>query len=80
MSAFLFRYHGVDDVEPLTSPSFADVDALHPFFLEVEWMADTEISTGYGDGSFRPSAAVTRQAMSAFLYRLDHLRCRCGRG
>ena len=56
MSAFLFRYHGDDDVEPPTIPSFADVDALHPFVEEVEWMADTEISTGYDDGTFRPSA------------------------
>jgi hypothetical protein len=36
-------------------------------------MADYGISEGYEDGTFRPSAVVTRQAMSAFLYRLDLL-------
>jgi hypothetical protein len=30
------------------------------------------ISTGYGDGTYRPTAAaVTRQAMSAFMYRVS---------
>jgi len=34
-------------------------------------MADAGISTGYADGTFRPAAKVTRQAMAAFMYRLD---------
>ena len=34
-------------------------------------MADANISTGYPDGTFHPTANVTRQAMAAFMYRLD---------
>jgi hypothetical protein len=33
-------------------------------------MRVTHISTGFSDGTYRPTADVTRQAMSAFLYRL----------
>ena len=36
-------------------------------------MAQTGISTGYNDGTFRPSADVTRQAMAAFMRRLADL-------
>ncbi|OWY59268.1 hypothetical protein B7486_75500, partial [cyanobacterium TDX16] len=31
------------------------------------------ISEGYDDGTFRPDANVSRQAMAAFLFRLDAL-------
>lgn len=67
-------------VTPLTAigasalvQSFSDVPTTHPFFDEIEWMADRGISTGYADGTYRPSADVTRQAMSAFMYRLAEL-------
>jgi hypothetical protein len=37
-------------------------------------MADAGISAGFGDGTYRPSEPVTRQAMSAFLNRgLGHV-------
>ena len=53
-----------------TVASFADVPTDHPFCPEIRWMADEGISTGYVDGTYRPAAPVTRQAMAAFLYRL----------
>lgn len=53
---------------------FNDVPANHPFFDEITWMADTGISTGYDDGTYRPGDPVTRQAMSAFMQRLYSLR------
>ena len=34
-------------------------------------MRDASISTGFTDGTYRPSASVTRQAMSAFMARLS---------
>jgi streptogramin lyase len=70
MSAFMYRLADEPPVMLPASPSFSDVGAGHPFYDEVEFMAEAEISTGYDDGTFRPSAAVTRQAMSAFLRRL----------
>jgi hypothetical protein len=32
-----------------------------------------DISTGFGHGTYRPSIVVTRQAMSAFMYRVSLL-------
>ena len=56
--------------QPPTTPTFSDVGLQHPFFSEVEWLADQGIAQGYDDGTFRPSATVTRQAFAAFLQRL----------
>ncbi|OWY59276.1 hypothetical protein B7486_75440, partial [cyanobacterium TDX16] len=54
-----------------TVQTFTDVSPSHPFSDEIEWMADTGISTGYQPGpTYRPSIAVSRQAMSAFMRRL----------
>jgi len=69
MSAFLYRSAGEPTFEPPGPPIFADVSTGHPFYAEISWMADAGISTGYADDTYRPSSQVTRQAMSAFLYR-----------
>jgi subtilisin-like proprotein convertase family protein len=60
----------VRPVESCTSPPFADVPIDNPFCQEIQWMRDEQISEGFGDGTYRPSATVSRQAMSAFLARL----------
>ncbi len=51
--------------------AFTDVDKDHPFCPEIKWMADNGIAFGYSDGTYRPTREVTRQAMAAFIYRLD---------
>jgi len=70
MAAFLFRVAG--EPAPATPPSqtFSDVTASHPFFDEIAWMTEAGVANGFEDGTFRPSAAVSRQAMAAFLLRL----------
>ncbi len=50
--------------------SFVDVPATHPFVSDIAWLAGRGITTGYSDGTFRPSAPVTRAAFAAFLYRM----------
>lgn len=56
------------------SHQFSDVPNEHPFHDEIGAMADAGITTGFGDGTFRPSQPLTRQAMSAFLARgLGHV-------
>ncbi len=37
---------------------------------EVAWLADAGITNGYSDGTFRPSATLTRGAWITFLWRL----------
>jgi S-layer homology domain len=49
---------------------FSDVPESHPFHDEILWLAEKGISTGFNDGTYRPSDAVTRQAMAAFLQRM----------
>lgn len=56
--------------EPAPASSFTDVAPSYVFYDEISWMADQDLAEGYSDGTFRPGANVTRQALSAFLYRL----------
>lgn len=50
---------------------YADATPSHLFYEEIVWMTNTGLSEGFGDGTFRPAANVTRQAMSAWLHRLN---------
>jgi len=68
MAAFLYRGLELEDAD-VEEPTFSDVPEDHPFFIEIEALAASGITTGYDDGTFRPSANVTRQAMAAFLVR-----------
>ena len=56
-------------VDPRPDPGFSDVPESHPFAAPIAWLVRSQITTGYDDGTFRPTASVTRQAMAAFLYR-----------
>lgn len=58
-------------VAPKPTATFTDVPAGAAFAKEISWTADKGISTGWADGSFRPLENVSRDAMSAFLYRLS---------
>ncbi|OWY60343.1 hypothetical protein B7486_69690, partial [cyanobacterium TDX16] len=52
------------------TPSFGDVGTAHPFFAEIEWLAEVEVTGGFPDGGYHPAAPVSRQAMAAFMFRL----------
>lgn len=54
--------------------SFSDVPVNHPFYDEIEWVAEAGIAQGYDDGTYRPGEPVTRQAMAAFMQRLWELQ------
>jgi alpha-tubulin suppressor-like RCC1 family protein len=72
MSAFMPRLAGAE-LTPCTEQPFSDVAIDHPFCAEIKWMKESDISTGFNDGTYRPTIAVTRQAMSAFMYRVSLL-------
>ncbi len=55
---------------PLSALQFSDVPAGTPHEEHIAWLAAKKISTGYEDGTFRPTQAVNRDAMAAFMYRL----------
>ena len=69
MAAFFYRMAGSPQFTAPSTPSFKDVPRDHPFFKEIEWMRARGITTGWSDGTFRPNAAVNRDAMAAFFYR-----------
>lgn len=69
MAAFLYRAAGSPTFSPPATPSFSDVPTSHQFFLEIEWLAASGITGGFADGTFGPTAVVTRGAIAAFLHR-----------
>ncbi len=57
-----------------TLVEFADVDGSVKFEREIAWLANEGISTGWrrgGVSEFRPYESITREAMAAFLYRME---------
>jgi len=71
MAAFLRRM-GVEGNLPACSVApFTDVPKTNAFCPDITWLVDNEIANGYPDNTFKPATAVSRQAMAAFLHRLD---------
>lgn len=51
------------------APAFSDIGPGDAFYADVSWMVSSGIATGWADGTFRPTAPVTREAAAAFLTR-----------
>ncbi len=68
MAAFLHRQADRPEVED-SAFAFSDVGEDHRHAEAIAWLAESGITAGYEDGSFRPQAPLTRQAMAAFLHR-----------
>jgi hypothetical protein len=71
MSAFMYRF--ADAERTSTTTGFRDVPSTHAFAREIAWMSQVGVTEGYSDGTYRPGSPVTRQAMSAFMQRLDRI-------
>lgn len=69
IAAWLARRDGVA-LEVCSEAPFPDVPVDHPFCPEIDWLVSSGATEGYADGTFRPTAAVTRQSAAAFLWRL----------
>ncbi|MGN1408816.1 MAG: S8 family serine peptidase [Eubacteriales bacterium] len=63
----LYRMEGEPEVT--TEGSFSDVPAGEWYSDAVEWAVSVGIVNGYEDGTFAPAKPVTRQELSAFIYR-----------
>lgn len=73
MAAFLYRLEGANYKAPAKSP-FADMKPGDKFYREITWMYAKGYSTGIKQGSQRiyaPKSQVSREAMAAFIYRLQ---------
>ncbi|MFW7415298.1 endo-1,4-beta-xylanase [Demequina sp. SO4-18] len=53
------------------SMPFSDVDDSLEHYEAIEWMWENGLTTGFEDGTFRPFAPLSRDAIAAFLYRLE---------
>jgi glucose/arabinose dehydrogenase len=73
MAAYLYRFSDEPEYTEPGSPSFTDVALDHPFFKEVEWLVEEQVTTGYSGGTYRPGLQVKRGSMSAFIFRILHL-------
>lgn len=76
MAAFLFRQYGEAGYVAPKKSVFTDVKPGDKFYKEVAWMADKGYSTGnkQADGKtfkYLPKESVTREAMAAFIYRIE---------
>ena len=52
-----------------TAQRFSDVPPDHEAFEAVEWAADTGLTLGYGDGTFKPSRALSKDHALVFMER-----------
>jgi len=69
MAAFLHRAF-IDLIPPpvATDHGFTDVDG-HPLESDIQWLADTGITSGCAPDAYCPNAGVTRGQMAAFIHR-----------
>ena len=73
-AAFLYRLAtGQDALPACDAAPFPDVTTTNQFCGAIAWLVAEEIATGYADGLFHPTWAVSRQAMSAWLFRTGQL-------
>lgn len=75
MAAFMYRLAGSPSFTPPKKSPFSDVSTNHPFYTEISWLASEGISTGWSQANgrklFKPQEPVRRDAMAAFMYRLN---------
>lgn len=76
MAAFLSRIEQDSGYQVPTTSHFTDVSRSHKFYKQISWMYDSGLSTGVkqpsGKPKYQPNAGVSREAMAAFIYRLEH--------
>ncbi|WP_449281121.1 choice-of-anchor G family protein [Leucobacter sp.] len=76
MAAFIFRMEAPKNYRaPLVSP-FADMKPGDKFYREIVWMYEEGLSTGIknpegGKPNYGPKLRLSREAMAAFIYRLE---------
>ncbi|WP_084040377.1 S-layer homology domain-containing protein [Demequina sp. NBRC 110053] len=80
VAAFLYRWAGEPALEDEDATPFVDVssdvdsDHYSEHWKAIYWMAEEGFATGWTDGDgaeFRPESTVTRDAVAAFLFRLN---------
>ena len=71
MVMFLYRMAGEPTVKPPSKSPFKDVKTTDTGYKAIVWAQKAGITTGYGDGTFRPGDDVIRGNMATFMYRYE---------
>ena len=72
MAVFLFKFANPGQTAPrCTTNAYPDVPASSPYCASIRWLATAGIASAAPGKRFAPLAPVTRDAMAAFLYKLD---------
>lgn len=67
---FLWRLAGSPDPSDGTKAEFSDMVATdHPYYKAILWAVEKGITTGFGDGTFRPFDNCSRGQIVTFIYR-----------
>ena len=66
-------YPGVEGYEPPAESPFSDVHEEYTFYQHIAWLEEEGIVNGYGDGTFRPDAALTRGQIAVIMVKVDRL-------
>ncbi|MGY2127450.1 S8 family serine peptidase [Blastococcus sp. SYSU DS0617] len=72
MAVFMSKLANGSGVPRCTRAAFPDVPRSSPYCGSITWLAAEGITRGTADGRFLPLATITREAMAAFLYHLEH--------
>ena len=67
---FLWRVAGEPEPEGKEDLSFPDVKETSYYYDAVLWAAENGITTGFGDGTFKPNETCTRGQIVTFIWRM----------
>lgn len=65
---FLYTIAGEPLFSPPGTPTFSDVSATSPNFLQIEWLVDEGVTEGFADGTFKPKNTVKRQQIASIIH------------
>lgn len=72
MAAFVYRYAGSPEYTAPVPGPFSDVTTEgQAYAREIAWLESQGVTAGYPDGTYRPLGAMNRDALAAFLFRMD---------
>ena len=66
--------HRLEGSPAVTDENFSDVSSDDWYGQAVAWAASEGIVGGYGDGTFQPNKAITREEMASILYRYSEYK------
>lgn len=72
-AAFLYRMEKPEHFQAPGRSPFTDLNVGGTHWKAISWLADTGITAGYTDGTFKPGKTISRAEVAAFLYRYDGL-------